>query len=152
MNRSNDSSLTSSYASHTPNYYLSRLASPIRESLTPEQLEAFHQVLSEAIPKPSAKLVDLRFVIDLIFSRFYVVLFIGKDRRTKQRRYMPHALTKAGNAIAVIVILLGANLTISAFILLLAYLLKSAIGIDLLPGHFPDTIKHLLAITLLIII
>jgi hypothetical protein len=146
VNRSDDSSHTSDYSSHTPNYYLSRLASTIRESLTPEQLDAFHQILSEAIPKPSAKLVDLRFVIDLILSRFYVVLFIGKDRRAKQRRYMPRAMTRIGNTIAIIIILLGANLTISAFILLLGYLLKSAIGLDLLPGHFPDTVKHLFGI------
>ena len=98
------------------------------------------------MPKPSAKLVDLRFVIDLIVSRFYVVLFIGKDRRAKQRRYIPRALTKIGNTIAIIIILLGANLTISAFIVLLGYLLKSAIGIDLLPGHFPDTVKHLFGV------
>ncbi|WP_219904709.1 hypothetical protein [Stenomitos frigidus] len=130
------------YSSHTPNYYLSKLAAPIRNSLTPEQLEAFHQILNEAIPKPSAKLVDLRFVIDLLVSRFYIVLFIGKDRRAKKRRYVPQVMTKMGNTIAIVIILLGANLTISAFILLAAYLMKSAIGIDLLPGHFPDTIKR----------
>ena len=132
----------SDYSSHTPHYYLSKLAAPIRESLTPEQLDAFHQLLSEAMPKPSAKLVDLRFVIDLLVSRFYVVLFIGKDRRAKQRRYIPHIMTKIGNTIAILIILLGANLTISAFMILAVYLLKSAIGIDLLPGHFPDTVKH----------
>ena len=93
------------YSSHTPNDYLAKLAAPIRESLTPEQLDAFHQILSEALPRPSAKLVDLRFVIDLLVSRFYVVLFIGKDRRAKQRRYLPHMMTKIGNTIAIIIIL-----------------------------------------------
>ncbi|MBW4474113.1 MAG: hypothetical protein KME45_27620 [Stenomitos rutilans HA7619-LM2] len=60
---------TSHYTSRTPDYYLDKLALPIRESLTLEQLEAFHQLLSEAIPKPSAKLVDLRFTVDLVLSR-----------------------------------------------------------------------------------
>lgn len=133
----------SDYVSRTPEYYLEKLDSPIRESLTLEQLEAFHQILSEAIPKPSPKLVDLRFVIDLVVSRFYVVLFIGKDRRKKQRRYMPQVITRIGNTIAVAIILLGANLALSAFIILAVYLLKSAVGVDLLPGHFPHTIKHL---------
>lgn len=142
MNASDDAKV-SDYVSRTPNYYLSKLSSPIRESLTPEQLEALHQLLSEAIPKPSAKLVDLRFVIDLILSRFYIVLFIGKDNRRKQRSYIPRLITKIGNVIAVFIILLGVNLTLSAFILLAAYLLKSAIGLDLFPGHFPDTVKHL---------
>lgn len=143
MNPSDDAH-SSDYASRTPNYYLAKLASPIRESLTPKQLEAFRQILTEVMPKPSAKLVDLRFVIDLIVSRFYIVLFIGKDRRKKQRQYIPYAITQVGNAVAIIIILLGANLTLSAFILLAAYLVKSAIGIDLFTGHFPDTVKHLL--------
>jgi hypothetical protein len=141
VNASDDKS-ASDYASRNPNYYLAKLAQPIRESLTSEQLEAFHQILSEAIPKPSPKLVDLRFVIDVLVSRFYVVLFIGKDSRRKQRRYIPRLLTRIGNTIAVLVILVGVNLTLSAFILLAVYLLKSAIGIDLFPGHFPDTVKH----------
>lgn len=139
-----DHTNASDYISRTPDYYLTKLASPIRESLTLEQLEAFHQILSEAIPKPSPKLVDLRFVIDLVVSRFYVVLFIGKDRRRKPRRYVPQVITRMGNTIAVAIILLGANLALSAFILLVVYLLKSALGVDLLPGHFPDTIKRLL--------
>ncbi|GEM_PF-597517 len=143
VNISDDTS-ASDYASRNPNYYLAQLAQPIRESLTPEQLEAFHQLLSEAIPKPSAKLVDLRFMIDVIVSRFYVVIFVGKDNRKKQRRYVPRLITRVGNTIAVLVILLGVNLTLSAFILLAVYLLKSAIGFDLLPGHFPNTIKHFL--------
>jgi hypothetical protein len=141
VNASNHTN-ASPYTSRTPDDYLNRLALPIRESLTPEQLEAFHQLLSEAIPKPSAKLVDLRFVIDLVVSRFYVVLFVGQDRRAKQRKYIPRSLTKIGNTIAVLIILLGANLALSAFILLAGYLLKSAIGFDLLPGHFPNTVKH----------
>jgi hypothetical protein len=70
------------------------------------------------------------------------VLFVGKDKRAKQRSYVPRSITKIGNTIAVLVILLGANLAFSAFILLAGYLLKSAIGFDLLPGHFPETVKH----------
>lgn len=143
-----DHTNASDYISRTPEYYLAKLASPIRESLTLEQLEAFHQILNEAIPKPSPKLVDLRFVIDLVVSRFYVVLFIGKDRRKKQRRYIPQVITRIGNTIAVVLILLGANLALSAFILLAAYLFKSALGVDLLPGHFPDTIKHFFGLNL----
>lgn len=138
-----DHTNASDYVSRTPEYYLTKLGSLIRESLTLEQLEAFHQVLSEAIPKPSPKLVDLRFVIDLVVSRFYIVLFIGKDKRKKQRHYIPQFITRIGNTIAVVIILLSANLALSAFILLAVYLLKSALGVDLLPGHFPDTIKHL---------
>jgi hypothetical protein len=141
------SSHSGSYLSRTPDYYLSKLAVPIWESLTPEQREAFHQILSEAIPKPSPKIVDLRFAIDLLVSRFYVVLFIGKDRRKRQRQYFNRTITRIGNTVAVTIILVGMNLTVSAFILLAGYLVKSAIGINLLPGHFPDMVEHFLGIT-----
>lgn len=130
------------YASRSPAYYLSTMQPEILQSLYPEQLAEFERILAEAIPKPAPKLVDLRFVIDLIVSRFYVVLFIGKDRRAKQRRYIPDRLTRIGNAIVVLLILLSANLAISGFILLAGYLLKSAIGIDLFPGHFPAVVKR----------
>jgi len=103
--------------------------------------------LNEAIPRPSPKLVDFRFVVDLIVSRFYVVLFIGKDRRRKPRRYIPEKLARVGNVITATVFLLSANLAVSAFILLAGYLVKSAIGIDLLPGHFPSLIKQFFTIS-----
>lgn len=129
----------------TPDDYLSKLAPELLASLSTEQLQAVRAVLDQATPKPSPpKIVDLRFTVDLIVSRFYVVLFLGKDRRQKQRRYIPQGLARIGNAITVIVLLLGANLFISAVIVLSVYLLKSALGINLLPGHFPDLVKGVL--------
>lgn len=131
----------SDYASRTPDYYIDKLPIQIRDSLTPEQLIAVRDILDEAIPKPSPKIVDLRFVVDLIISRFYVVLFVGKDRRRKPRRYLPQRFTRIGNIIAVLILLVAANLTISGLIVLVAYLVKSALNINLLPNHFPDAIK-----------
>jgi hypothetical protein len=135
------------HRSLSPQYYLAKLSLPIRESLSLEQLEAFQAILSEAIPKPSPKIVDLRFSIDLVLARFYFVLFVGKDRRHKQRPYNPSPIAKIGNAVAVTLILLGVNLTISGSLLLIGYLLKSMMSIDLFPGHFPQTIKHFLGIS-----
>lgn len=100
-------------------------------------------LLSNAIPQPSPKIVDFRFVVDLIFSRFYIVLFVGKDRRNQQRKYVPRGAARVGNIVAAIVLLVGANLVISAFLVLVVYLIKSALGIDLTPGHFSDWVKKI---------
>jgi hypothetical protein len=112
-------------------------------SFNREQLQAITNILTQAIPQPSPKIVDFRFTIDLIFSRFYLVLFVGKDRRKRKRQYLPEGIAKIGNAIAVTLLLLGANLVISGIILLFAYLFKSAVGIDFFPGHISETVKEL---------
>jgi hypothetical protein len=130
-----------SYALRTPDYYLSQIDPHILASLNSEQIELMRSLLDQAIPQPSPKIVDLRFVVDLIFSRFYVVLFVGKDRRGQPRKYIPRGAAKVGNIVAAIALLVGANLVISAFLVLLIYLIKSAIGIDLTPGHFSDWVQ-----------
>lgn len=135
---------SSDYSSRTPSDYLERIEPHILESFNPEQLQAIASVLEQAIPKPSPKIVDLRFVVDLVICRFYIVLFVGKDRRKRQRKYTTEGIAKVGNIIAAVILLIGLNLVVSAFILLLAYLFKSAIGIDLLPGHISETLKTIL--------
>ncbi len=92
--------------------------------------------------KQRSKLIDIRFVIDLIFSRFYVVLLVGKDIRKGRRQYPVKGVTKIGNMIAAFIMIVAINLLISAFFLLGLYLLKSALDIDLLPGHFSDQLER----------
>ncbi|MBW4519685.1 MAG: hypothetical protein KME16_08295 [Scytolyngbya sp. HA4215-MV1] len=129
------------YTLRTADYYLSRIDTETLATFNSNQLSIMRGLLNEAIPKSSPKLVDLRFVVDLIIARFYVVLFVGKDRRKKPRKHEPEGIARIGNIIAAVFFLLGANLIISALIVLMVYLLKSAAGINLLPGHFPDLIK-----------
>ena len=133
------------YGQKTADDYIRQMRPEILAQLNPDQLNEVHRLLQAAIPQPSPKIVDLRFVVDLLIDRFYVVLFVGKDRRRQPRRHiLPNAITRIGNWIAVIILLISFNLTISATLLLGLYLLKSAVGIDLLPGHFPDTLRQLL--------
>lgn len=124
----------------SPDSYLAQLEPTISASLTQEQRREFERILGLAIPKPSPKLVDLRFEIDLIFNRFFIVLFVGEDRRRRIRRYPVSQVTRWGNAIAATVLLMGFNLAATATVFLVAYLIKSAIGIDLFPGHLRDLI------------
>ncbi|MGF1537980.1 MAG: hypothetical protein ACFB4J_16065 [Elainellaceae cyanobacterium] len=122
--------------------YLSYMANDVRASLDRYQMSEVRRLLAIAIPKPSPKIVDLRFTVDLILSRFYVVLFVGKDRRGRQRQHRTGALTRVGNFIAAVVLLVSLNLLISLFIFMLAYLMKSAVGIDLFQGeHLMDQVE-----------
>ena len=129
------------YITRTPSYYLDKISPDILASFTNEQLRVITSILERAIPKPSPKIVDFRFTVDLIFSRFYVVLFVGKDRRRKQRHQVTQGISRIGNAIAAVILLLAANLVISALILLFAYLFKSAIGLNFFPGHISESFK-----------
>lgn len=130
-----------SYITRTPEDYLQRLDPDLLASFDVEQLHAIRSLLAAAIPKPSPKIVDLRFGVDLVISRFYVVLFVGKDRRKQPRFYVSESVSRIGNAIAAVLMLLSLNLLISLFVLIFVYLIKSALGIDLFPQeHLLDQI------------
>lgn len=129
----------------TPQDYFDQLPPEIQHSFSAEQQLAIATLLESAIPKPSPKLVDLRFGVDLILTRFYVVLWVGRDRRHQRRSHpVESKVAQLGNLLAASVLLIGLNLTLSAFILLVLYLGKSALGIDTLPGHVSETIKRIL--------
>jgi hypothetical protein len=114
----------------------------VLQGLTPEQWIALEKFVLERRTKTHPKLIDIRFVVDVIFSRFYVVLMVGKDRRDRTRNNPVTRLTRIGNTVAAILLLLGANLVISMVILLTLYLTKSVLGFDLMPGHISQQIEH----------
>ncbi|MEE3716416.1 hypothetical protein V2H45_06640 [Tumidithrix elongata RA019] len=132
-----------SYALRDASHYINQIDPAVLARFDPEQLEAVRAVLDRAIPRPSPKIVDLRFMVDLVIVRFYIVLFVGKDRRYGDRQYPLPKVTKFANIIAAILLLLAVNLAISAFVLLLAYLVKSGLGIDLFPGHVTEQLQKL---------
>lgn len=127
---------------NTPEYYLNRIEPHILESFNPEQIQTVKNLLNQVIPQPSAKIVDLRFTVDLILSRFYIVLLVGQERRQGTRNYPVTGVTKIGNLIAAILLLIGLNLLMTTVLFLLLYLIKSAVGIDLFEGHLIDQIKQ----------
>jgi hypothetical protein len=140
---SSDSRLTRNASIKTPEQYWLQLNPEVRASFSSVQQNAVMDVLEQAIAKPAPKLVDLRFGIDLVLTRFYVVLLVGRDRRHQSRSHVPSSkAAKVGNLVAAIVLLLGLNLTLSGLILLVLYLLKSALGFDFLPGHISQTLSN----------
>lgn len=120
----------------TPATYLAQIDPQVQASLNTEQWAELERIVDLAIPKPAPKLVDLRFEVDLLISRYFIVLMVGKDRRRVPRNTPVSKLTQFGNWVAAVLLLLGFNLALSTSVLMAAYLIKSALGINLLPGHF----------------
>lgn len=121
------------YLEKTPEHYIEQLPLELRSSFTEPQLKAVRQLLEDSIPKPGPKLVDLRFWLDLFAYRFYIVLFVGKDRRKQTREDRLEPMARKGNVIVALMLLIGLNLLISVFIILIALLIKMGIGLSLFP-------------------
>lgn len=114
----------------------------VLDSLTPEQWTAIQKYIFNRKGQKHPKLVDLRFAIDLVVMRFYVVLLVGQDRRNRDRANSASGLTKLGNRVAAVILLISLNIILSAFIVLILYLLKAALGIDIMPGHITQTLEQ----------
>jgi len=104
---------------------LGRLPPELRDSFTPEQLEGLVKALGGDWRRHP---VDLRGSVGVWRWRYYYVFIAGRERRELSRLEQEMAVvTKA-------VVLLG-FLTFSVLSgLLVLYLVKSALGIDLIPG------------------
>ncbi len=115
---------------------IARIPLQARQSLTTEQLAAIIRAVSASRPEAKHS-INIRGTIPFYFKRYYYAFILGVDRRASTKaveleRRWRGALT--GGAVFFLVALGPAVLVI----LLLLYVLKSAVGIDL----FPD--KHLL--------
>lgn len=127
------------YIYGSPQDFLNRLPAEVLNSLTEEQLTAIYQMLEKALPKSSPKLVYIRWTINLIFVRYYLVFLVGRDPRTYKRYRFINRATKIGNTIAYIVLL-------SLVSLIFSYIFKSFLGIDLFPEkHLDDFIGEFLS-------
>ena len=121
------------YSARSAADYLDMLDSEMRASFTEDQLAAVHRLLAAAIPKQAPKLVDLGFSINLLASRYYIALYVGKDRRRQDRGEIVEPMARKGNAIIALAAIIGLNMLIGAFILLIAYVVKSLTGYSFLP-------------------
>jgi len=125
-----------------PDFFMARLAPATLAALNEAQRADVRAAIAEALPQPQPKIVDFRFVINLIFDRYYVVLFMGKDLRRRARN-QPTWLTRLSNLFVALLLLLSMNLFVSLTLGMVMYLVKSAAGIDLFPGHLSDRIESL---------
>lgn len=97
------------------------------------QLEAIRQAVSASAPRLRHP-VDVRFSLNLLVARYYVVLLGGRDRRSEVRnREMARLRKIRGNSLLLAIYLIAtASLPI---VLLILYALKSLAGIDLVPDQ-----------------
>jgi len=104
-----------------------RLPEELRESFTEEQLEALK--LAFGTRSWGKHSVDLRGTVKFWHRRYYFVFLAGRNYRQLSR--LEQELSLLGKATVPAVILLACGLVG----LLLLYLLKSALGIDIFPDY-----------------
>ena len=111
--------------------FFSRVPRHVATSFTDDQLLAIKAAF--ATEWRGRHPVDLRLSVSLLFARYYVVLVAGPEKRSRYRRtreYDDHPVTTAAN----IVLLAALVLFLLSPVVGILYVLKSALGIDLLPG------------------
>jgi hypothetical protein len=121
-----------------PDYYITQLSEEEKLSFSQSQMQILHKLLNAAIPKPSPKIIDLKFTVDLLFDKFYVVLFLGKERRRNLRPINSLSGNRILNLLVALFLLISINLTLSLTFFMLIYLLKSISGINLIEGSLKD--------------
>ncbi len=90
------------------------------------------------------KVLDVRFGINLLVSRYYVVLLMGKERREKSRDRQLTGTERVVNGLVAAFLLISLNVFVSLSLAILLYLIKSAVGIDLFHDqHLTDKINAL---------
>jgi len=104
-----------------------RLPEELRESFSDEQLQGLRSAL--ATRSWARHKLDLRGTFNLWRTQYYFVVVAGRNKRSLSRAQQKLSLAAKAGAITVFLFfseLLG---------LVLLYVLESALGIDLLPGH-----------------
>ncbi len=128
------------YTSRDADYYMQQVSVETLEKLDDAEMEHLKSIFQSAIPQKTPKIIDLRFVVDLLFVRYFVVLMIGKDRRKQHRHYEVNGVTKVANIIGAILLIIAMSLLISTVTFLILYLLKSSLGINIFPSHITEVL------------
>ena len=106
---------------------LSKLPEEERDSFSPDQLMALKVALGGRAW--GAHAVDLRWTMKFWRWRYYFVFLAGRNRRDLSQR-QEHVARLAMATFLTIFLMISTLLG-----LLVLYLIKSALGIDLIPGH-----------------
>ena len=108
-------------------HILSRMPTSVANSFNPEQIEA----LSASLSSDSNHWLDMRPVVKvpLLPWTFYLVFLVGRNKRHLSAREQRVATQ------TLIGLIVTAIFVLSLTGILVLYLLKSALGIELIPGH-----------------
>lgn len=109
----------------------------IRNSFTDDQMNAIENALLQHQNK-ARHLLDTRFTLPLFFTRLYIVVFIGKDKRTHYKKSMIERRRKGSlfSKLAFsLLLLINTGAVLLLLILFSSYLAKTILGIDLFPDQ-----------------
>lgn len=115
-------------------YYYQQINPAIESTFTYEQQKAVRSVLKRATKIPSKKIVNVE-VTFWFFKSFYIVFYLGLDKRKNSRRVDQNnssVLLRWMVTLFVYVFIWGATLLFLSFIV---YYTKSNLGIDIDPEH-----------------
>ena len=118
-------------------YTISRIPAEVRASLTEVQMDAIRTALV-AQDESQKHSLDIRGTIPLFFTKYYFVLFAGKDRRKSTVQKEQQRINKVPLPIRLLLYSMVLSTVIVSFSLLafaILYLLKTWLGIDIFPKH-----------------
>jgi hypothetical protein len=88
------------------------------------------------------KLVNFHLDINLLLGKFYLVVYVGKDRRNQKRRYIPRGIERLGNMLIALILLVGCSTLLTIVVFLILYFIKSYLGINLFKNsHLIDFVQ-----------
>lgn len=109
----------------------------VRATFTPRQVHAIETAIRANKPYQKHPF-DLRGVLPLFFIRLYFVILVGRDRRqpVRQKEALRRQQAAWGSALMSLYVVLC---MLAPVVLMLFYLVKSALGINLIEGfHLSD--------------
>ncbi len=116
---------------------LARIDQKTLQTFTSPQITALDKVLRRT-PRSKKHGVDIRGTLPLYFARFYFVLLMGKDRRVETYR-TEEDRRRRGRRLIWIAFLVVLLILFAMILLGVAYVLKSAFGINIFPNfHLED--------------
>lgn len=138
---------TSESAKIYADFTLSRINPKIKSTLSHEQLSELRRALI-AQSESSRHAIDLRFTVNLLFSRYYFVLLGGKDRRRRTIENNQIRKEKAKEKILTFVmsstIVVGV-IYFSIYSIKFLYQVKRDMGIDLFENlHAEDILQKII--------
>ena len=117
---------------HDAHYYILRMDPTIAGTFTPEQRNEILATLNSAMRRPAKKIVELRFTLPVFFSRYFFVVFVGRDRRHVSRTSVLGTSVRVANALFVLMMAMFITSFLIVVIFLILYFAKCALGIDII--------------------
>ena len=117
-------------------HFFRRLDPKIAEELTPRQRDAITDALRQSGPREHS--VDLRWTLNVLFDRFYVVILAGRDLRRRESESAQRARSDARKVIQSMLLLLAFIIPALLVLAVLLYGVKCMLGINIFES------KHLL--------